>query len=230
MSEHAPRPSCRIRSYVLRGRMTPAQRKTYENLKGSQILVPPYSAGLSEVFPQKMEAYIVEIGFGMGKSTALMAGKNPAAGYIGIEVHAPGVARLLWEIKNRGLENIRIVYGDAFPALRDMIPPDSIDGVHIFFPDPWPKKRHHKRRLLTADFLRLLASRLKTGGYLYIVTDWQDYAGHIAETLNGVPELEAPENAEAVFPWRPETAFEKKGRLAGRKITEIYRIRRKDTE
>jgi tRNA (guanine-N7-)-methyltransferase len=216
-----------IRSYVLRGRMTPAQRKIYENIKDSPILLPAGTRSFSRVFPEKKDKYIVEIGFGMGKSTALMAERNPRAGYIGIEVHAPGVARLLWEIKNRELENIRIIHGDALPAAQDMIPPESIDGFHIFFPDPWPKKRHHKRRLITADFLRLLASRLKEGGYIYIVTDWEDYAGQIAEALKEVPEFHIPENPEAVCPRRPETAFEKKGRLAGRKITEIYGIKRK---
>jgi tRNA (guanine-N7-)-methyltransferase len=134
------------------------------------------------------------------------------------------VARLLWEIKNRNLENIRIIHGDAFPVLRDMIPPESIDGFHIFFPDPWPKKRHHKRRLVTAEFLRLLAARLKARGYIYIISDWQEYAAHIEETLGGMEEFHIPDNA-APLPWRPETAFEKKGRLAGRAITEIYRIK-----
>ncbi|MDR1316509.1 MAG: tRNA (guanosine(46)-N7)-methyltransferase TrmB, partial [Spirochaetales bacterium] len=171
-----------IRSYVLRGRMTPAQKKTLAAFQDSGLLIPlpesgsPHPLNPVDIFPAPKEKYLIDLGFGMGKSTALMAEKNPASGYIGIEVHAPGIARLLWEIKNRALENVRIIYGDAVPVLQDMIPPESIDGVHIFFPDPWPKKRHHKRRLLTADFLRLLSSRLRAGGYIYIVSDWQDYA------------------------------------------------------
>jgi tRNA (guanine-N7-)-methyltransferase len=230
MNESGENASGLIRSYAIRSRMTPAQKKTYEAFKDSDLLIPAQGeAGEkrllnpASIFSLPKEKYLVDLGFGMGISTALMAEKNPGAGYIGIEVHAPGIARLLWEIKSRSLENIRIIYGDAFFVLRDMIPPESIDGFHIFFPDPWPKKRHRKRRLVTGGFLRLLASRLGERGYLYIVTDWQDYAGQIAEALGGVPELRVPENA--VFPWRPETAFEKKGRRAGRVITEIYRVK-----
>jgi tRNA (guanine-N7-)-methyltransferase len=221
-----------IRSYVIRGRMTPAQKKTYAAFQDSGLLIFVPETGEIHplnppaLFPLPKEKYLIDLGFGMGKSTALMAEKNPASGYIGMEVHAPGVARLLWEIENRNLKNIRIIYGDAVPALRDMIPPESIDGFHIFFPDPWPKKRHHKRRLVTGDFLRLLVSRLKAGGYIHIVTDWQDYAGQIEEALGGIPDIHIPETVCAL-PWRPETAFEKKGRLAGREIMEIYRIKRR---
>jgi tRNA (guanine-N7-)-methyltransferase len=213
--------------------MTPAQKKTYAAFRDSGLLIPvPETGDLPginpvELFPAPKEKYFVDLGFGMGASTALMAEKDPASGYVGIEVHAPGVARLLWEIHRRGLENIRIIYGDALRVLRNMIPPESIDGFHIFFPDPWPKKRHHKRRLVTADFLLLLASRLRAGGYVFIVSDWRDYAAQIEQTFGGIREFQIPENP-APLPWRPETAFEKKGRLAGREITEIYRIKRKD--
>jgi tRNA (guanine-N7-)-methyltransferase len=210
--------------------MTPAQKKTCAAYMDSGLVIPVPETGAprplnpAEIFPAPKEKYLVDFGFGMGRSTALMAEKNPAAGYIGIEVHVPGVARLLWEIHNRRLENIRVIHGDGFAAVRDMLAAKSIDGFHIFFPDPWPKKRHHKRRLLTEGFLRLLASRLKTGGYLYIVTDWQDYAVQVEEALLGIPELPGVPAPAARVPWRPETAFEKKGISAGRSIHEIFRV------
>jgi tRNA (guanine-N7-)-methyltransferase len=163
----------------------------------------------------------------MGKAIALMAERNPLCGYIGIEVHTPGVARLLWEIENRGLRNIRIIHGDAVCAVRDMLPAGAAAAFHIFFPDPWPKKRHHKRRLLSAEFLRLLAERLTDGGYLYIVTDWEDYAFQVEDALARIPELRRITQREGLVPWRPETAFEKKARAAGRKITEIFCLRTK---
>ncbi|MDR3201377.1 MAG: tRNA (guanosine(46)-N7)-methyltransferase TrmB [Spirochaetales bacterium] len=214
-----------IRSYVLRSRMTPAQKKAYEKYRDSgRVFTLPASVFPLEFSSRKAAGKLfIEIGFGMGRAIALMAERNPGAEYLGIEVHTPGVARLLWEIETRALDNISIIHADALPAVRDMIQANSVDGFHIFFPDPWPKKRHHKRRLINADFLRLLAGRLREGGYIYIVTDWEDYAGWIQEALAEVPELHILPGAD--IPWRPETAFEKKGRAAGRHIHEIFRVK-----
>ena len=222
-------PVPRIRSYVLRSRMTPAQKKTHAAFPDSGALIPAGEESsapldLPALFPFPCEKYIVEIGFGMGKALALMAQENPAAGYVGVEVHTPGVARLLWEIENRGLKNVRIIHGDAAIAVR-RLSAASTDAFHIFFPDPWPKKRHNKRRLLSPDFLRLLSSRLVAGGYQYIITDWEDYAAQVKEALAEVPDLRVVPDPCGLAPWRPETAFEKKGRDAGRSICEIFCVK-----
>ena len=218
-----------VKSYVLRSRMTPAQRKAYEAFKDSGALITLPEGGEpfppAALFPEAKEKYIVEIGFGMGQSLALMAEGEPGYGYIGIEVHAPGVARLLWEIGSRGLTNVRIFQGDAVPAVRFLLPPESVDAFHVFFPDPWPKKRHHKRRLVTTEFLGLLASRLRAGGYVYIVTDWADYAEAIASVGCEARGLVRSEAAVSGVPRRPETAFERKAHAAGRGIEEFVFVK-----
>ena len=216
-----------IRSYVLRqGKMTPAQRDACSRLKVGYVL--PFHPGYIDwmaVFPEQ-EKRVIEIGFGMGVATALVAEANPETGYLGIEVHTPGVGRLLLEIEKRGIGNIRIIHHDAVPVLDSMIPPGSVDGFHVFFPDPWPKKRHHKRRLINRDFAGLLHSRLKKGGYLYVVTDWKEYADRMAEVLDSESRFVISSDGNTpVPPWRPETSFEKKGRLAEREITELYYIK-----
>ncbi|MCX7788131.1 MAG: tRNA (guanosine(46)-N7)-methyltransferase TrmB [Spirochaetes bacterium] len=214
-----------IRSYVLRqGKITKAQAKAYAEWKDTYCI--PFERGkfldFSFLFPEK-EQVVLEIGFGMGEATAELAQKMLKVGFLGIEVHTPGVGRLLWEIRRRNLSNVRIIQADAILVLQDMIPPESLDGVHIFFPDPWPKKRHHKRRLITTDFLNLVASRMKEEAYLYMVTDWEDYAFWIMEKVSQCPLLKNPYDTFAPpIPWRPKTAFEQKGIRAGRKIHEIY--------
>jgi tRNA (guanine-N7-)-methyltransferase len=213
-----------IRSYVRRqGKMTKAQRASLESLKS--IYCVPWLENeflqLEKLFPEKI-GIILEIGFGMGSATAQIAEKNPHIGYLGVEVHTPGVGKLLWEIKQHRLENIRIIHGDAVPLLQIGIKEKSLDGIHIFFPDPWPKKRHHKRRLLTPEFCRILASRLKPSGYIYIATDWEDYAYWILEVLSTVSELSNPyKDFSPQQTWRPETTFETKGKRANREIREI---------
>jgi tRNA (guanine-N7-)-methyltransferase len=166
---------------------------------------------------------IVEIGFGMGLATALIAGENPAQNYIGIEVHRPGIGRLLWEIGQRSLSNIRIIEHDAAEVFEKMIPPRSLEGIHLFFPDPWPKKRHHKRRLIKRPFTAVLAAGLKPGGYLYMVTDWEDYAAWALAELGATDGLvnvcdgfAPPQN------WRPRTAFEKKGLAKNHQVKELF--------
>jgi tRNA (guanine-N7-)-methyltransferase len=166
---------------------------------------------------------VVEIGFGMGIATATIAEANPAVNYLGIEVHKPGIGKLLWEIEQRRLANIRIIEHDAVETLALMIAPDSVAGFHVFFPDPWQKKRHHKRRLITRPFTNLLASRLVPGGYFYMVTDWVDYGDwaltELSDTLgltNAYTDFASPQA------WRPETKFEKKGLNKQHQIRELY--------
>ncbi|MDR3248249.1 MAG: tRNA (guanosine(46)-N7)-methyltransferase TrmB [Treponema sp.] len=171
---------------------------------------------------------VIEIGFGMGIATAQIAQDNPAQNYLGIEVHRPGVGRLLWEIDKRGLENIRIVEHDAVEVLEGIIPPASVAAFHIFFPDPWPKKKHYKRRLITRPFTDLLAEKLIPGGYLYMVSDWEDYAHWAMTELSATPGLLNP-CGDKVFsppkPWRPKTKFEAKGLAKNHQIWELYFVK-----
>jgi tRNA (guanine-N7-)-methyltransferase len=167
---------------------------------------------------------IVEIGFGMGQATAIIAAENPAKNYVGIEVHRPGIGRLLWEIEQRSLANIRIIEHDAAEVFLNMIPPHSLHGIHLFFPDPWPKKRHHKRRLVQRPFTETLAASLKERGYLYMVTDWEDYAAWALEALTSTEGLvnsvlngfSPPQN------WRPHTRFEQKGLEKNHQVRELF--------
>jgi tRNA (guanine-N7-)-methyltransferase len=218
--------SSSIRSFVLRsGRETAAQRRAYDTL-APRFIVPfenrvmDYTAVFGNGNP-----VIAEIGFGMGAATAIIAETYPANNYLGIEVHRPGIGRLLWEIERRSLSNIRIVEHDAVKVFEQMIPPRSLDGIHLFFPDPWPKKRHHKRRLVQRPFTHTLAARLKPGGYLYMVTDWEDYAqwalaelgstNGIVNTCGGFAEPRA---------WRPRTSFEHKGLAKDHQVRELFFI------
>lgn len=213
-----------VRSFVVRsGRMSDAQKRSYEQLAPDYTI--PWSESLLDVekaFGRKAET-IIEIGFGMGQATAHIASEHPQTNYVGVEVHRPGVGRLLWEIEERQLKNLRIIEHDAVEVLEKMFSPDSVDGFHIFFPDPWPKKKHHKRRLITRPFTDLLCSRLKPGGYLYAVTDWEDYGYWALEELRATKGLHnsnddfAPRQA-----WRPITKFEKKGLDKAHKIFELY--------
>ena len=189
-------PTRRIRSFVRRaGRTTNAQSRAINEL-APQFLIPFKQALFDwSVFGQDPDLdnspqRILEIGFGMGESTAHIAQVRPQDVFLGIEVHEPGVGALLKKIAELQLSNLRLIQHDAVEVLEQMITKDSLDGVHIFFPDPWHKKRHHKRRLIQKDFLTLLASRLKTGGYIHLATDWQHYAEQMLLVLNQHPDLE----------------------------------------
>jgi len=217
-----------IRSYVLRqGRVTGAQRRARE------ALLPrfgtPYSPApldLDGVFGRRAPR-ILEIGFGMGETTARIAAQHPENDYLGIEVHGPGVGSLLRRVAELGLTNVRIVQHDAAEVIENMISPSSLDGVHVFFPDPWPKKRHHKRRLLQAPFVALLASRMKAGAHLHVATDWEDYARQILEVLSAEPSL--VNTAEGFAPRpdsRPQTKFESRGLRLGHRVWDVVFRRR----
>jgi len=215
------------KSYVIRkGRFTEAQKKAY-NTSAEKFIIPPRETELDfrGIFGSD-QSVTLEIGFGMGIATAEIAQANPSKNYLGVEVHRPGIGRLLWEIEKRSLENIRIVEYDAVFVAEKMLGENSLDAVHLFFPDPWPKKRHRKRRLVQRPFTETLAKRLKPGGYLYMVTDWEDYAVHALEELGATAGLRgAYEGFAPPQNWRPKTKFEQKGLAKDHVIRELYFVR-----
>lgn len=218
-----------IRSYVLRqGRVSKAQRRACETLLprfGIPFRAEPLD--LDRVFGRSAPK-VLEIGFGMGETTTAIAEAHPETDFLGIEVHTPGVGSLLREIDARQLTNIRIVQHDAVEVLGQMISPGSLDGMHVFFPDPWPKKRHHKRRLIQPAFVSLAASRLKPGGYLHIATDWQEYAEQILSVLSAEPALENTAPGYAARPaHRPQTKFERRGIGLGHGVWDVVFRRRR---
>jgi len=218
-----------IRSFVLRqGRLTAAQERALETgmpLFGIPFVQQPI--GLDEVFGGAVSRKILEIGFGMGETTAHIAENHPDWDILGIEVHTPGVGSLLKQVSERGLTNVRIIQHDAVEVLKHMVADGSLDGVHIFFPDPWHKKRHHKRRLIQREFVKLLSSKLKPGGYLHVATDWQEYAEWILEILQAEPQLENTATDYAPKPdYRPLTKFEKRGLNLGHGVWDIIFTRK----
>jgi tRNA (guanine-N7-)-methyltransferase len=179
-----------------------------------------------EIFGRKAPV-VVEVGFGMGETTARIAAANPGNDYLALEVHGPGVGSLLKRMGEEGITNIRIVQHDAVEVLRNMVPPSSLAAMHVFFPDPWPKKRHHKRRLLQAQFVELAASRLVPGGILHVATDWQEYAEQVLLVLGACPALANTANGFAPRPsWRPETKFERRGLALGHGVWDLVFERR----
>jgi len=217
-----------IRSYVLRqGRVSNAQQRAREELLPRYgIAYAPAALDLSAIFGRSAPK-ILEIGFGMGETTAAIAAAHPDCDYLGIEVHTPGVGALLKMAGELGLANLRVIQHDAVEVVRDMIAPGSLDGIHLFFPDPWPKKRHHKRRLVQPPFVALLASRLKPGGYLHCATDWGDYAEQMLSVLCAEPSLANTAGAFAPRPdHRPETKFESRGLRLGHGVWDLVFRRR----
>ncbi len=212
-----------IKTFVLRqGRMTEGQQRDYEELSGKWCL--PFAnqmLNFTDIF-QNTNPVVIEIGFGMGKATAIIAEQNPDKNYIGIEVHRPGVGRLLGEIKTRELKNLFIIQYDALDVLAQMIPDSSVSAFHIFFPDPWPKKKHHKRRLVQRPRTDLFAKKLSAGGYICMATDWEPYAEFALEELTNTAGLKNKYSGFAEKQtWRPETKFEAKGIDAERVIREL---------
>jgi len=217
-----------IRSFVLRqGRVTPAQQRAHETLMPRFGI--PYSAhqlDLAQVFGRDSPT-ILEIGFGMGETTAAIALAHPDTDYLAIEVHTPGVGNLLKLIEAGHIGNIRIIQHDAVEVLRDMLGEATLDGAHIFFPDPWHKTRHHKRRLIQAPLITQLAHKLKPGGYIHVATDWAEYAEQILEVLTAEPLLENTAMAYAPRPsHRPLTKFEQRGLRLGHEVWDLV-FRRK---
>jgi tRNA (guanine-N7-)-methyltransferase len=212
-----------IRSYVLRqGRFSRGQQRAYAEL------LPRFGVGYArealdfETLFGRRAAVVAEIGSGMGETTAAIAAANPDRDYLAIEVHSPGIGSLLKLIDEGSLANVRIVQHDAAEVIRDMVPRESLAGVHVYFPDPWPKKRHHKRRLLQGAFAALLAERLEPGGYLHVATDWQDYAERTLEVLEAIPALRNTAERFAPRPaWRPETKFERRGLRLGHEVWDL---------
>lgn len=218
-----------IRSFVLRqGRLTPAQQRAIETgMPRYGIAYAPIQLDLKQVFGRDGSAKILEIGFGMGDSTAHIAASHPEHDYLGIEVHAPGVGNLLKLIQADDLQNLRVIQHDAVEVLHHMIPDAALDGVHIFFPDPWHKKRHHKRRLIQSGFIQLLCKKMKVGAYLHVATDWQEYADWVLEVLQAEPQLENTVTGFAEKPdYRPLTKFEQRGINLGHGVWDII-FRRK---
>ena len=216
-------PQRHIRSFVLRqGRVSNAQRRAVDSLLpvfGIAYISAPYD--FDAAFTRSAPTFL-EIGFGMGETTAQIAAEQPQNNYIGVEVHTPGVGGLLRLIEAQHLTNIRIIQHDAVDVVTHMIPAGSLSGVHVFFPDPWPKKRHHKRRLLQPAFVHLLASRLQSGGYLHVATDWEEYAAQILPVLSAEPLL--VNSAESFAPrpaYRPLTKFESRGLKLGHGVWDI---------
>ena len=219
----AARPRRAIRSFVLRaGRMGSGQVRALQDLGPRFVL--PYQAEHQDwdACFGRQAPRVLEIGFGMGQATAQIAAARPDLDFIGVEVHEPGVGALLREIGDRGLSNLRIVQHDAVEVLQQMVAPDSLAGVHIFFPDPWHKKRHNKRRLIIPLFVELLASRLAPGAWLHCATDWEDYAQQMLEVLSGCTALlnTAPDFAPQPE-LRPLTKFEARGLKLGHGVWDL---------
>lgn len=207
--------------------MTDAQRDARERLF-SRFGLPfkPQAIDFDALF-ERHAPRVLEIGFGMGETTAEIAANHPQIDYLGIEVHGPGVGSLLRQIEARALKNVRVIQYDAVEVVTSMIPEASLDGIHVFFPDPWPKKRHHKRRLVQTPFLRLLASRLIANGYLHLATDWEEYAQWMLDELSRVPELGNTASGYAPRPdYRPLTKFERRGLKLGHAVHDIVYRRR----
>ncbi|MFA7293570.1 MAG: tRNA (guanosine(46)-N7)-methyltransferase TrmB [Rhodocyclaceae bacterium] len=215
-----------VRSFVLRqGRITAAQQRHYDSdlaLWGIPYRNAPLDLAAAFGRSAEVAPKFLEIGFGMGETTARIAEAHPQHDYLGIEVHTPGVGGLLKEIAERQLGNVRIIQHDAVEVLRDMIPLASLAGIHIFFPDPWPKKRHHKRRLIQPPLVRLLTERLAADGYLHCATDWQEYAEQMLEVLSAEALLTNTAAGFAERPaYRPQTKFEARGQRLGHGVWDV---------
>lgn len=212
-----------IRSFVRRaGRVSNAQERFLADAM-PRIGIAYQAAPLDfdAAFGRKAPV-IFEIGFGMGETTAAIAAAHPENNYLGIEVHTPGVGGLCKLVTENNLNNVRIIQHDAVEVLRDMIPEGSLAGAHVFFPDPWHKKRHHKRRLIQPPLVKLLASRLAVGGYLHCATDWQEYAEQMLSVLSAEPLLKNTAEGFAPRPaYRPQTKFETRGLRLGHGVWDV---------
>jgi tRNA (guanine-N7-)-methyltransferase len=217
------RPS--VRSYSIRGsRITQAQRQAKDELQAIYgIAVEEKKVNLKEIFPTSQKI-IMEIGFGMGEATAIIAKNNPNNAYIAVDVHPPGIGKLLGRIVDNELKNLRVIEDDVHIVLPHMFEDESLDAIHLYFPDPWPKKKHNKRRIVNEGFLSLIHPKLKKGGYIHIATDWVPYALSMQEvfaasTLFTGGVIEKPES-------RPVTRFEGQGIDKDHQVTDLMYFRK----
>jgi tRNA (guanine-N7-)-methyltransferase len=225
-------PQRHIRSFAMRrGHVTQGQRRAYEDLLPA-VSIPYARAPLdSQAAFGRAAPLVLEIGFGMGETTALIAQRHPELDFLAVEVFVAGIGALARRAHEAGLRNLRIVQHDAVEVVRDMIAPGSLRGVHVFFPDPWPKARHHKRRLIAQPFAGVLAERLAPGGYLHCATDWENYAGQMLEVLTQEPRLRnlhdgfAPEPRNPLCE-RPTTKFHARGARLGHGVWDLVFVRR----
>jgi tRNA (guanine-N7-)-methyltransferase len=214
----------KIRSFIRRqGRITMAQQQALENYSDKYCLDPRLDYDLKEVF-QRNAPLCIEIGFGNGDSLAQIATANPDKDYIGIEVHRPGVGHLMLQLEQNGINNVRIYCHDAIEILEQRIVDNSLDAVHLFFPDPWPKKKHHKRRIVRPSFVELLIRKLKPGGYFHAATDWENYAIAMLNILSASPAMMNTSHSNEYCD-RPDyrllTKFEKRGISLGHSVWDL---------
>ena len=214
----------RIKSFIRRiGRMTTAQRQALESLWDKYCLDHAQTCDFSVVFGRSAPI-ILEIGFGNGESLAKTAEQNPDKDYIGIEVHRPGVGNLLAQLERKGIGNVRVYYHDAIEVLEKCIPDHSLSAVHLFFPDPWHKRKHHKRRIVRPSFVGLIADKLSHGGYFHAATDWQHYAQQILKTLSAAEQFDNQSSDQHYCPrpdYRPLTKFEQRGLRLGHGVWDL---------
>lgn len=231
MSRNVKDPSHRpVRSFVVRGgRLTPGQQRAIDTLYPRLgVSDAPEALDFDQLF-DRHAANVLEIGFGNGESTWRMAAGEPETNFLAVEVHPPGVGRLLLALDEHALDNVRVYLGDAVVFLQERIPDESLAGVRIYFPDPWHKKRHNKRRLVQPDFVALLAQKLQEDGLLHLATDWVPYAEHMLEVLQGSNEFEnlAVDGGYVEQPrWRPGTKYEARGDRLGHETRDLLFRRR----
>ncbi|MGY6553699.1 MAG: tRNA (guanosine(46)-N7)-methyltransferase TrmB [Wenzhouxiangella sp.] len=216
----------RVRSFVRRpGRLTPAQARALEELLPIYQVAPSLQ-DLRQAF-ERSAPLVLEIGFGNGAALVSMAANEAEFNFVGVEVHEPGVGRALRAVQDQGLPNVRVAMRDAVELLATQVPPASLEQVRIYFPDPWPKKRHHKRRIIQPEFLERLAVAIRPGGLLHLATDWAPYADWMLDGLATVPEFK--NQGEPFVPrpaWRPDTRFERRGLDRGYQIFDLLLERR----
>ena len=213
----------RILTYRLRGsRITDAQEAALQAHWQKYGLNNDEPLNLNEIFPT-YKTRIMEVGFGMGEATAILAKEFPETAFLAVEVHRPGVGKLCARLSENGSENVRILQHDVIDVINNQLANDSLDGVHIFFPDPWQKKRHIKRRLLTPEFLRLIYPKIKKGGFIHVATDWVPYAEFALKSFAQVPEFQGGELPRPA--WRPITRFEGQGLDKNHRVTDMRFIK-----
>lgn len=204
--------------------MTQAQQRALTALWSRYVIEPPAGMLDLDALFGRHARHALEIGFGMGDALLQMALADPDADFLGIEVHRPGVGRLLHLLERHGLSNVRIVCDDAVRVLREHLANESLDEIFVLFPDPWPKKRHHKRRLIQPAFAELLRAKLRPGGCVHLATDWEDYAGHMLAVMSAVPglrNLAGPRGYMSGEPQRPHTKFEQRGQRLGHAVWDL---------